>query len=97
MTRKNEQKSKISYMLGKIKGKICTPCTITMVRYGKRLLDAHDNLPISFKYILDTVCAFVTGDNRPGRGDGYPGLKFVYAQEKSKDYFIRIVIDFPGK
>lgn len=94
MRRHREQKSMISYAMSQIGDRIHLPCKIILKRYGKRLLDAHDNLPISFKHILDHICAHITGDKRPGRADGYAGFTFVYDQEKSKEYFIKITIDF---
>ena len=92
--RHREQKELVRAVLSFVRSKIPLPCTITMRRYGVRMLDAHDNLPISFKHILDHICAHITGDKRPGRADGYQGFTFKYEQEKSKDYFIKIIIDF---
>lgn len=92
--RHKKQKAHVGYAMNLVKSKIKMPCTVTLKRYGKRLLDAHDNLPISFKHILDQVCIGITGDKRPGRADGHSGLTFKYQQEKSKEYFIKVTIDF---
>ena len=91
--RHKKQKLMVSYAMSRVKPYISMPCTITCKRYGTRLLDAHDNLPISFKHILDQICVAITGDKRPGRADGHPGLTFKYDQEKSKTYYIKITIE----
>jgi hypothetical protein len=90
--RHKTQKAMVSYAMMRSKEYVSLPCTVTMKRYCKTFLDYQDNLPISFKYILDTICAHITGDFRPGRADGRPGFTFAYEQEKSKNYFIRITI-----
>jgi len=92
--RHKQQKSAIHYMMNLVQPHVKIPCTITCKRYGKRLLDAHDNLPISFKHLVDQICVCITGDKRPGRADGNPGFTFKYEQEKSKEYFIKVTIDF---
>jgi hypothetical protein len=39
-------------------------CTIDLTRIGPRPLDAHDNLPQSFKHVVDAVCSWlVRGDD----------------------------------
>ena len=93
-SRHKEQKAAVNHAMNLVKSRLRMPCTITCKRYGKRLLDAHDNLPISFKHILDQICVCITGDKRPGRADGHQGFTFRYDQEKSKEYFIKITIDF---
>jgi len=93
--RHKKQKLMVSYAMSRVKEYISMPCTITCKRYGKKLLDAHDNLPISFKHILDQICIGITGDKRPGRADGHSGLTFKYDQEKSKTYYIKITIEYP--
>lgn len=40
-------------------------CAIELTRIGPRPLDAHDNLPQSFKHVVDAVCAFIA------RGDEF--------------------------
>jgi hypothetical protein len=39
-------------------------CGLDLTRIGPRPLDAHDNLPQSFKHVVDAVCGFlVRGDD----------------------------------
>lgn len=68
------------------------PCTVRLTRFAPKFLDAHDNLPMSQKKILDQTCAEITGDFVPGRADSYAGFTFQYDQVKSKVYGIKIEI-----
>lgn len=70
------------------------PCTVRMTRFAPRYLDEQDNLRISLKYVLDSICAEITQDFRPGRADGKPGFTFQYAQEKSKIYSVKVEITY---
>jgi len=70
------------------------PCTITFIRYAPKFLDAHDNLPMSMKWICDQVCAEITQDFRPGRADNFDGISIKYDQIKSKIYAVKIKIEF---
>lgn len=70
------------------------PCKITLIRYAPKSLDKWDNLPISFKYILDRICAEITGDFRPGRADNTDQIDVKYEQVKSKQYYVMIVLEF---
>lgn len=67
------------------------PCNIFLTRYAPDTLDRFDNLPMSFKWILDAVCQVITGDNRPGRADAHEGILDVkYSQVKSNEYGVKI-------
>ena len=33
-------------------------------RFAPNELDEFDNLPMSFKYIVDAICAIITGEHR---------------------------------
>ena len=63
------------------------PLVVTLTRYGKRLLD-DDNLAGSFKAIRDEVALGLGRDDNPGSG-----ISWVYRQEKSKDYLIKILVE----
>ncbi len=86
------QKKEIFVALLNCKQIIKLPCTLRFTRYAPKMLDAHDNLPMAFKWILDSCCAEITGDHRPGLADGNKGFIFQYDQMKSKKYFIKIEI-----
>jgi hypothetical protein len=82
---------------GKVPNKIISitfPCTVKLTRYAPRLLDEHDNLRVSLKYILDTLCAEISGEHRPGLADANKGFTFAYAQEKSSKYGVKVILTF---
>ena len=82
-----------------MKAALCTcdikpPCKITLTRIAPRFLDKYENLPMSFKWVVDAIAASLTGDYVPGRADSHPGLFFAYDQEKRgvREYAIKISI-----
>jgi hypothetical protein len=88
------QKKTIFFELLPYKYLISTPCTITLIRYAPKELDKHDNLPMSFKYLLDGLAAEISGDYRPGRADSSNNFTIHYDQVKSKAYGVKIIIEF---
>ena len=63
------------------------PLTVTLTRHGKRLLD-DDNLAGSFKAIRDEVAEQLGRDDNPKSG-----ISWVYKQDKSKEYWIEILVE----
>lgn len=92
--RHKDQKRAVMFAMIPIKEAIRLPCTIRITRLAPKGLDAHDNLRMAVKYILDQTCAEIMNDFRPGRADGSDQLTFEYAQEKSKVYAVKIEILF---
>lgn len=88
------QQKAVWTVLDPIKHQVSTPCHILLTRYAPRKLDKHDNLPISMKYILDAVCAIITGDHRPGRADDDEKITISYDQVQSKNYAVKVLITF---
>ncbi len=88
---KSQKKAVFSAMLP-CKEVIKLPCKLRFIRLAPKFLDAHDGLPMSFKWIVDQTCAEITGDHRPGLADGNPGFTFEYDQIKSKTYGVKIEI-----
>lgn len=68
------------------------PCKLILTRYAPRKLDKRDNLPMSLKYVLDAVCAVITGDYRPGRADSSDEIDVEYRQIVSKEYGVLVEI-----
>lgn len=75
------------------------PCTVKLSRISPRLLDGHDNLKTSFKWIVDQLAECIIRNNEPnqtykgpGRYDNDPRIKWEYAQEKGKPQRIRVEI-----
>ncbi len=88
--RHKRQKKKVSVAINPFRKHLFFPCILRLTRYAPRFLDAHDNLRMSLKYIVDQVCAEITQDFRAGRADDKEGFTFEYAQEKSKEYKVKI-------
>lgn len=87
------QKGSVALMLRPMRDGIRMPCNITLTRFAPRKLDQFDNLPMSLKYILDSVCEIITNDYTPGRADSHEGLSVVYQQVSSKEYGVKIRIE----
>jgi hypothetical protein len=64
------------------------PCTVTLTRYGPRLLDPFDNLPRALKAVADGVCDAFGVDDKLGSG-----LTFKAEQEQARFYGVRIVVE----
>lgn len=65
--------------------KVNLPTVITLTRIAGRVLDT-DNLASSFKHVRDEIALQI------GIDDGDPQITWLYAQEKGKEYKIRIEI-----
>jgi hypothetical protein len=92
--RHKNQKKLVFFALLEVKHLIKLPCKIKYIRYAPKELDVFENLPMSFKYINDQVCAEITGDHRPGRADGSKEITQSCDQIKSKQYAVKIIIEF---
>jgi hypothetical protein len=92
--RHKEQQKIVSLALNPVRDKIKLPCKIMLTRFAPDLLDTFDNLPVSFKYIVDAVCAIITGNYVAGRADGDKRLTIACDQVKSDAYGIRIEITY---
>ncbi len=92
--RHKKQKNIVFWSYQEVKQFVKYPCTLTFVRYAPKTLDAHDNLPMSQKWIVDALCAEITGEHRPGLADNFEGLTIKYDQVKSKVYGVKIIIEF---
>lgn len=92
--RHKKQKMGISLSLSPHIKKVVLPCSIEFVRFGPRQLDRQDNLPMSFKWICDCVCSLLRPGLAPGRADDSLDISFAYDQHKSKEYYIKIIIEY---
>jgi hypothetical protein len=92
--RHTAQQQEIHYEFKKFKHLIKLPCSVRVIRYAPRKLDAHDNLPMSLKWIVDQVCTELTGETKAGKADGDPRIKIDFAQVTSKAYGVKIIISF---
>lgn len=92
--RHKEQKRLVGIALVPLRGNIRLPCRVRLTRFAPVALDVFDNLPVSFKYIVDAICAIITGDYRPGLADGDSRISISCDQVKSNAYGIRIEISW---
>jgi hypothetical protein len=88
------QRLAISQAIFPVRGQIPLPCKILLTRLAPKTLDKHDNLPMSFKYIVDAICSIITGNYKPGKADGDERISINYDQIISKEYGIIIEITF---
>ena len=86
------QKGSVALLLRPMRHGLRMPCHITLTRYAPRKLDRFDNLPMSMKYILDSICEIITNDFTPGRADSHEGLQVSYDQVTSKEYGVKVRI-----
>ena len=88
------QKNKVKAIFLKERPSITLPCKATLTRISPRQLDVNENLPMSFKYITDSICEYFYPGLAPGRADGMGGITFEFKQEKGniREYAIRIEI-----
>jgi len=92
--RHRDQQRVVALGLNPLRDKISLPCKIMLTRFAPDELDAFDNLPMSFKYIVDAVCAIITGEHRAGKADSDKRISIACDQVKSKEYGVRIEITF---
>jgi hypothetical protein len=73
--------------------KIPLPCHIKLTRLGKKLLDS-DNLPVSMKWVRDSIADQLIPGMAAGRADDDSRITWQYSQEISSEYFV--VVTFFG-
>ena len=61
-----------------------TPVVIKLIRISPRKLDSHDNLPMAFKYIVDSIADLLNPGKTSGRADDSELIKWEFGQEKGK-------------
>ena len=93
-SRHKRQKMGVSLALAPQIKSVSLPCSIRFVRFAPRTLDHQDNLPMSFKWICDVVCSLLRPGLAPGRADDSNLISFAYDQKKSKEYYIKIIIEY---
>lgn len=91
-TRHKKQKQILKLYYLQVKEQITLPVNITLIRLAPRKLD-YDNMTISMKWILDSLCEELTGNYVAGRADSDERINVSYEQEKSREYGIRIIFD----
>ena len=90
--RHKDQQRQVAIALVPHKENVKLPCSIMLTRFAPDSLDVFDNLPMSFKYIVDAVCAIITGEYRAGKADSDKRISIACGQEKNDAYGVRIEI-----
>lgn len=92
--RHKNQKQWIKIAFLKRRPKIELPCVIALTRIAPRELDLADNLPMSFKFIVDAIAEYIFPGKAPGRADDSKDITWKFYQQKGKvrEYAIRIQI-----
>jgi hypothetical protein len=83
---------KINFLKENIK--VSLPCHIIITRISPRLLDDHDNLRMSVKWIVDALAENIVPGKAFGRADDCKSITWEYLQEKGKpkEYAVKIEI-----
>ncbi len=86
------QKQRIRLQFLIEKPSIKQPCKCILTRIAPRKLNDHDNLPMSFKWVVDAIAEELTGNYVPGRADDCTEIKWIYKQERGKvrEYALKI-------
>lgn len=92
--RHKDQQRIVALALNPLKSHIRMPCKIMLTRFAPNHLDVFDNLPMSLKYIVDAVCAIITGEYRAGKADGDKRISIACDQVKSEAYGVRITVTY---
>jgi hypothetical protein len=92
--RHKAQQRTVALGLNPLRAKIKLPCQIRITRFAPHELDVFDNLPMSLKYIVDAICAIITGNYVAGKADSDPRISISCSQEKRKEYGVRIEVSW---
>jgi len=87
------QKRLVFYNLMLKRPTITIPCVIKLTRVSPRFLDSHDNLPCSFKFIVDSITNYIVPGKRVGMADSVPGITIEYDQVKGLPKKHSIIIE----
>jgi hypothetical protein len=70
------------------------PCRIKLTRIAPRKLDKAENLPMSMKWVTDSIADYIFPGQAAGRADDTTDIEFFFDQEKGdpKEYAIRVTI-----
>ncbi len=92
--RHKKQQGMITYLLSSKEKPPWFPVKVTLTRIAPRSLDSQDNLPMSFKWIVDAISEWLIPGLAKGRADSDCRIVWDYKQEKGavKEYAIKIEI-----
>ena len=88
--RTKDQRAAVTLLLGRTRLP-ALPVAVTLTRIAPRLLDRHDNLPVSLKGVADAIAGLYGVDDRD------PRISFACDQEqRRKAYAVRVEIQSAG-
>ena len=93
-SRNRTQKNNVKAYFLKHRPNVELPCTVRLTRIAPRMLDAHDNLPMSMKWIVDSMADCIIPGKKAGRADDCKQITWIYNQERGrpKEYALRVEI-----
>jgi len=92
--RHRKQKHMISLFLKPVISKISLPCHVQLTRIAPRMLDEHDNLRSSLKWVVDSIAGLLLPNLAEGRADDDKRISWSYNQERRgiREYGLKVVI-----
>lgn len=82
--RHKRQKKDINHYLSELSAYKNKKITVKLIRIASRKLDAHDNLRMSFKFVVDAIADILNPGKAAGRADDTDLIEWQYDQEKGK-------------
>jgi hypothetical protein len=94
--RHKKQKEAITFALANRITPDMLPCTIKLTRIAPRKLDQWENLPMAFKFILDSLASLLIPNKAIGQADSDNRIQVKYDQIKGGvgEYAIEIEINY---
>ena len=92
--RHKKQQAVIKLILRPEISKISLPCHVELTRIAPRMLDEHDNLRSSMKWIVDAIAGLLLPNLAAGRADDDKRISWAYGQERRgiREYGLKVVI-----
>lgn len=93
------QKMKIKRAFLAESPKLQLPLHVTLTRIAPRDLDCHDNLPVSMKWVVDSISDCIFPGQKAGRADDSKLITWQYKQKKGlvREYALGIDFEFETK
>lgn len=91
--RHKTQKKWVKAFFLKDRPKIDLPVHVVLTRIAPRLLDSHDNLPASLKWIADEIAANIIPGKKSGRADDSKEISWEYRQEQRSPFQYGVQIE----
>lgn len=82
--RHKQQKQDVNHYLSELSAYKDKKITVKLIRIASRKLDAHDNLRMSLKFVVDAIADILNPGKAAGRADDSDLIEWQYDQEKGK-------------